>query len=289
MSSKTCYSIASPAEKAGIIGFKPTRNLLSSDGLIHASQRLDTVGLLTRTVSDAVDILLELISHSNQHDVSLKAKLIKDITPSCPTTSLSSMHIGIPWSLQGFTTLPLPKRKAFRHVLAALQRAGATLVHDVHVSGAAEFEAQTPAHKSIILDTDIEFSINAYLSSLATNPQNIHTLRDLIVFTKSCLEEEFPRRNVEVFERAERTHPDDRLHQDMLSRDEYFAGEGGIPGALDSHQCDVLLLPTLSVTMQTFAAKAGSPVLSLPMGVYPDDAPVEKDGNGLVDVAPGIP
>ncbi|KAH5392462.1 hypothetical protein HBI68_241490 [Parastagonospora nodorum] len=287
---ETCYSIVSPAEKAGIIGFKPTRNLLSSDGLIHASQRLDTVGLLTRTVSDAADILLELISHSNHHDVSAKDKLIKDITCSFSKTSLSTMRIGIPWSLQGLTILSLPKREAFRHVLIALQRAGATLVHDVHMPGAAEFEALTPAQKSIILDTDMKTSINTYLSSLVTNPQNIHNLHDLIAFTKACPEEEFPARNVEVLERAERTHPDDTLYLDILSRDEYFAGQGGIPGALDRRRCDVLLLPTLSVTMQTFAAKAGSPVLSLPMGVYAEDTLVERDDrNGLVDVAPGIP
>ncbi|KAH4799537.1 hypothetical protein HBH61_226710 [Parastagonospora nodorum] len=133
--------------------------------------------------------------------------------------------------------------------------------------GAAEFEALTPAQKSIILDIDMKTSINTYLSSLVTNPQNIHNLYDLIAFTKACPEEEFPARNVEVLERAER----------------------GIPGALDRRRCNVLLLPTLSVTMQTFAAKAGSPVLSLPIGVYAEDTLVERDDrNGLVDVAPGI-
>jgi len=199
------------------------------------------------------------------------------------------MRIGIPWNLQGLTTLPLPKREAFRNFLAALHHSGATLVHDMHISGAAEFESLSTASRQIMLDTDMKLAINTYLSSLATNPQNIHTLRDLIAFTKACPAEEYPYRNVEVFERAERTRPDDRLYWDMLSRDGYFAGEGGVPGALDGYQCDVLLLPALSVTMQTFAAKAGSPVLSLPMGVYPHDTPVEKDGNGLVDVAPGIP
>jgi amidase len=200
------------------------------------------------------------------------------------------MRIGIPWSPQGLTILSLPKREAFRHVLTALQRAGATLVHNVHIPGAAEFEALTQRRNPSSSTPTWKTSINTYLSFLATNPQNIHNLRDLIAFTKACPEEEFPARNVEVLERAGRTHPDDTLYLDMLSCDEYFVGEGGIPGALYEQRCDVLLLPTLSVTMQTFAAEAGSPVLSLPMGVYAEDTLVERDeSNGLVDVAPGVP
>jgi amidase len=80
------------------------------------------------------------------------------------------------------------------------------------------------------------------------------------------------------------------LFKKMMAMDEYFIGEGGIDAALSRHRCDVILSPTLSVTLQTFAAKAGSPVLSVPMGVYPLGTRVEKDErNGLVNVAPGIP
>lgn len=44
------------------------------------------------------------------------------------------------------------------------------------------------------------------------------------------------------------------------------------------------------LTLQIFAAMAGSPVLSVPVGVYPADTAVVKDSrNGLVEVAPGIP
>jgi amidase len=76
----------------------------------------------------------------------------------------------------------------------------------------------------------------------------------------------------------------------MLAKDAYFAGDGGIEGALTRHGCHVLLVPTLCVTLQTFAAKAGSPVLSVPMGCYPEGTVVQRDkGNGLVDVAAGVP
>ena len=94
----------------------------------------------------------------------------------------------------------------------------------------------------------------------------------------------------EKIERTEATDRNSELYMEMLARDEYFTGEGGIEGALGRHRCAILLVPTLCVILQTFAAKAGSPVMCVPMGSYPEGTEVEKDGkNGLVNIAPGIP
>lgn len=152
------------------------------------------------------------------------------------------------------------------------------------------YEALSAAEKSVILDTDMKISINYYLSSLATSPQKIPNIQDLIEFTKSHPREEYPARNVAGLERAEATDPENELYKAMLAKDEYFIGDGGILGALNRHRCSVLLIPTLSVTLQMFAAKAASPVMSVPMGLYPAGTEVLKDEkNGLIDVASGIP
>jgi len=75
----------------------------------------------------------------------------------------------------------------------------------------------------------------------------------------------------------------------MLAKDEYIIGEGGIAGAIERKDLDVLMMPTSSMTMSTFATKAESPVLSVPLGYYPPDTEVEYDPkNGLVTVAPNI-
>jgi amidase len=215
---------------------------------------------------------------------------MKDIAPSCTNLDLTNMHIGIPWRLKDLETLHLDKRESFRCVLATLKQAGATLIHDVQITGAEEYEVLPASHKQILLDTDMKHAIDSYLSSLTTNPQNIHDIGELIAFTKACPEEDFPQRNVAGFERAQATSSNERLYCDMMVRDTYFTGPGGIEAALDRHRCDILLIPTLSVTMQTFAAKAGSPVMSVPMGSYARGTVVEEDTkNGLVDIAPGIP
>jgi amidase len=272
------------------VGFKPTRGPISSEGIIHASKRLDTVGLLTRGVNDAMQITRELMCQSSHHSSDMKVKLLQGIGHMCSKSDLTGMCIGIPWHLNDLNSLHGAKVESFKKVLGALKQAGATFVHDVHVTGAEEYEALSVVEKQIILDTDMKIAINEYLASLTTNPQNIQNLRDLVDFIKSCPAEEYPQRNVEGFERAQATDPSSVLYLRMLGRDEHFAGEGGIQGALNRHRCDILLVPTLSVILQTFAAKAGSPVLSVPMGIYPEGTPVEINAkNGLVKVAPNIP
>jgi amidase len=287
---QTCYSVVWPAERSGIIGFKPTRNLISSEGLIHASMRLDSVGLLTRNVNDAKQILLEILNQSAHHSPETKLKMIQDIEPSCSSLDLKDIRIGIPWHLAAFASLHEAKFEPFKRVLSILKSAGATFVHDVRITGAQEFEALSSSERTIILDTDMKIATNSYLSSLTTNPARIHNLQDLIAFTKSCPGEEYPSRNVQVFERADATDPLSETYLKMLARDDYFSGEGGIEGALGRHRCSVLIVPTLCVTLQTFAAKAGSPVMSVPMGAYPEGTVVEIVAkNGLVNIAPGIP
>lgn len=106
------------------------------------------------------------------------------------------------------------------------------MIQDANISGADEYERLPPHEKQIILDNDMKLAINGYLSTLSTNPKNIHNLEDLVDFTRTCPQEEFPQRNAHVLERAEATDPEHPLNREMLAKDAYFMGEGGICGAL---------------------------------------------------------
>ncbi|KAF2127452.1 amidase signature enzyme [Dothidotthia symphoricarpi CBS 119687] len=287
---ETCYSITAPAEKCGIIGFKPSRDVLPSEGIIYASQRQDTVGLLTRTVDDAVLMCMELVPQCGNQLTERQLQIIQHTQATGPSLDLTGIRIGIPRGLRETQDIPACKQEAFEGVIQKLKVAGAQIVNFWNLKGAKEFEGLSQAERHIVLDTDMKIAINAYLGSLTVNPKDINTLYDLIGFLKICPEEEFSKWNVEALERAQATHPSHELYQRMLKRDIYFAGEGGIRGALDRYNCDVLLIPTLSVTMQTFAARAGSPVMSVPMGVFPEETAIERDPkNGMVTAAPGIP
>jgi amidase len=161
---QACYSVVSPAERSGIVGFKPTRNLISSEGIIHASKKLDTVGLLTRNVDDAVQILLELTRQSTHLPCEMQTKLHQAVSPACSTLDLTGVRIGIPWHLPDLTTLHAAKLVSFKTVLALLKRANATLVHSVHITGASAYSSLSTASQQTLLDTDMKTAINTYLS-----------------------------------------------------------------------------------------------------------------------------
>ncbi|CAI6335666.1 unnamed protein product [Periconia digitata] len=280
---ETCYSIVSPAEKSGIVGFKPTRGLIETDGIIFSSHSQDTVGVLTRTVQDAEE-LVSLLG-SNESMLGCESQLLGG--PGSPY--FGRIRIGIPRYIAEVAFLSGPKRVAFLNALGVLKRLGAEL-ESVDFEGAEAYDALSTEEGQIVLDTDMKIALNTYLETLQTNPNNIRTLDDIIAFTKAHPEEEYPARNVAVLERANATDPEDQMYKSMLEKDKFFAGKGGIPGALEKYNVDVILVPSLSVMMSTFVAKAGSPALSLPMGMYPANTKVKLDPrNGMVDIGPGIP
>jgi amidase len=236
-------------------------------------------------------MLREMITHSSHHTTISKQKLLQQFNAACSTPNLKGIRICIPSSLPFFSSLHPAKRTAFHAALSALENASATLVHDITIAGYDTYTALSPLQKNIILGTHMKLAIESYLSSLTTNPNKIHTLQDLITFTQNCPGEEYPARNTKVLERAVYRSPSDPAYLDMLALDSYFiSGAGSIASALDAYKCNLLLIPALDPVLQTLAAKAGSPVLSIPIGMYPDATEVVVDkGNGMVDVAPGVP
>jgi amidase len=164
--------------------------LIPSEGIIHASEQQDTVGVLARTVADAMHVALEIAYQSRHHDLTTKLKLLQDIGPVCLGLDLSGMRIGIPWQLNDGKTMHGSKYEPFKHVLSILKDAGATPIHNFVIAGAEEYENLSKEKKQSILDTDMKHAINTYLSSLTRNPSRINNLQDLIDFTKSCPEED---------------------------------------------------------------------------------------------------
>ncbi|KAF1965603.1 amidase signature enzyme [Bimuria novae-zelandiae CBS 107.79] len=280
---ETCYSIVHPAERCGVVGFTPTRGLLSSEGIIYASAKEDTVGVITKTVNDASG-LVSLLADNEDARGNL-------YVPLAMRTDLCGVRIGIPARglLPEVDNMHSAKQTAFSKLINHLTTCGANIVSVDKISGVATY-AELPARvKGCVLNTDMKTSINNYLSSLITNPNKIHTLDDLIAFTKLCPEEGYPARNVARLEAANATDPSDPLYRYLSSlEDATYATT--IPGTLRDFDLHVLLVPNLSATLQTFAAKAGSPVMSVSMGRYPEDTEIEIDArSNLVDVAPGIP
>jgi aspartyl-tRNA(Asn)/glutamyl-tRNA(Gln) amidotransferase subunit A len=93
-------SIRAPGSFCGIIGFKPTYNLVSKQGLFPLSDTLDHVGTLTRTVQDNA-ILLESIS-SIRFDYAavfsgnikgVKIGVLRSLTDNLENTEIKSLTL----------------------------------------------------------------------------------------------------------------------------------------------------------------------------------------------------
>ncbi len=67
----------------------------------------------------------------------------------------------------------------------------------------------------------------------------------------------------------------------------YFGGEGGVLGALKTYNLDALILPT--DYSSELPARAGLPIVTVPMGFYPSNTKVLESRRGLVRVGPNIP
>lgn len=84
LGTETTGSIIAPAGINSIVGFKPSKDLISTEGVIPLSSTMDTVGPMTKTVKDAVALF-----NASIQDESKKINLNQDLK------DLSNMRIGV--------------------------------------------------------------------------------------------------------------------------------------------------------------------------------------------------
>lgn len=273
---QTVSSIVGPAERSCVVGLKPTRDIVNSEGIIPVSATQDTVGPLAKTVKDVARIL------------SIIAEPPFDYAKDLDRPRIGEVRIGV--LRKPDDMVDKHKLKAFNDGLARLRSIGAIIIDPVAIPGLEEYESLSNSEKSVVLDTEFKVSLEEFLSKLAVNPRNIKTLGQLIEAIKHDRAERFPEWNVEIMERADRTSVHSPSYINMRKRQEYFASDGGIQGALETSGCHVLLAPSGSLTIQGFAAMAGSPAMSVPMGFYPPETEVVTDErSGQVVIGPNVP
>jgi aspartyl-tRNA(Asn)/glutamyl-tRNA(Gln) amidotransferase subunit A len=117
--SDTGGSIRIPSALCGIVGIKPTYDLLSRQGVAALAWTLDTVGPLARSVEDAA-LMLEAM-------LGAPARARVGTVWPIPTVELAGLVIGVP--ADGILTLVEPPvAAAFDAFRAQLERAGARVV-----------------------------------------------------------------------------------------------------------------------------------------------------------------
>lgn len=107
-------SIRIPASYCGIVGFKPSRNLIDTLGLLPLSWTLDTIGTMARTVDDSF--------------LTLAAILGIPMDPAKLPDDISGTTIGIPWQIiEQSSDLSGEMRTAFDEAIAKFKELGAII------------------------------------------------------------------------------------------------------------------------------------------------------------------
>lgn len=273
-----------------MVGLKPTTGLVSRDGVVPVSFDRDAVGVMANKVKDSA-LILSIIAGRDSSDTKtadIPFSTIPDFGKSCSGESLKGVRIGVPRN--GALGIKYYEEEAFQKALDILRAAGAEIIENTNFDGADKFSNLPEGAKDMTVQADFKTAIEGYLASLATNPHNIKTLSDLIEFTKSEEKEEYPKRNVEQWENANRVGPDYDDYVQFQNLMPYFKGEGGVDAAISKHDVDLFVAPSAADPICTLSDISGSPIVTVPLGFSPDDTPVKKDPKSdLITGAPGIP
>lgn len=290
LGTETDGSLVLPASYNNIVAIKPTVGLTSRYMAIPISPRSDTIGPMTRTVKDAAYILQAIagLDPNDNYTSAIPHKEIQDYIAACNASSLFGSRIGVPRHVLTLlaTNTTVPMTNAFENALDHLRAHGATIV-ETSFPLAEEFLASSLS--STVIFADFISSLPTYFSQLSPNPHDIQSLSDLRNFTQNDEREQYPDRDTGLWDLALQqgwNNSDPRFwtaYQRVLT----FGSEGGILGALERDGLDAVVLP--SEFAPHWAAIVGSPIVSVPLGAYPDGTPIEKNSRGLVVAGPGVP
>ena len=246
---------------------------------------------MARTVKDAAEILTVIAGKSDydKRTQQIPFGTIPDYGALCQDTNLSGIRIGVP--KEGIHDVLLSVMNRFDYGIHKLEKAGAEIIENVDFACLKEWDDWDGVTRSSILSADFKKAIDSYLRALDVNPKNFQTLEDLVAWTENQREEEFPSRDTERWHgalRAANLPPEELLRRREKSL--RCSKEDGILGALESHGLDALIYPCTAGYHVSFAARAGYPVITVPLGHYPSHTEEVKNKRGdLVDIAPGVP
>ncbi|KAL9119252.1 MAG: hypothetical protein Q9187_004194 [Circinaria calcarea] len=306
LGTETEGSIIAPSEINNLVGIKPTVGLTSRDLVITISLRQDSVGPMARTVKDAAYILSAIAGRDLKYDNFTSAQpfaVPPDYMKALNSSGLQGARIGIPRNDNIFYELLHGGKRsakngkmilvAFENAVKVLESAGATIVDNTNMTflgnSFEKYISKLSESRDILLDIDLLTSLEKYFSGLQVNPVGIHTMGDLIQYTKSEPREEYSKRNIVSFEHAiflNLTASSSEVWE-AYQAGLQLADEGGIIRAMNVYRLDAIIMPSSGSFF--LPALLGTPVITVPMGGFSEDADVGKRQRDLVDEGPNIP
>lgn len=198
LGTETDGSVINPAERNGIVGFKPTVGLTSRSGVIPESEHQDTVGTFGRTVKDAIYALDAIYGVDLRDNYTLAQQ---GNTPEggyvqflANKTSLQGAVFGLPWN--SFWVYADSEQQAILlSTISLIESAGATIINETEI---LDYETIVSTDgwdwdwgtkrgypnesEYTVVAVDFYNNIQTYLAEL--NNTDIRTLEDIVRFNQ---------------------------------------------------------------------------------------------------------
>ncbi|KAK6992535.1 amidase domain-containing protein [Favolaschia claudopus] len=300
---ETAGSITCPASRNNVVGVKATVGLTSRNGVVPISQHQDTVGPLTRTVTDAA-IVLSAIAGKDSADNYTDAQpdQVPDYTAALKKDALKGARLGVPRTVFIDKTWgPIPAAAAFTDALKTMKDLGAIITDPTNIPNAEDILKNDAGN--IVLETDLKFDIQHYLSTLKEIPTNVHNIADIAAFNDAHKDLEEPALDAYTswnshFIISEPKQLDDAYRAAVEQSHDYSRAEG-IDAVLKQYNLDAFVLPENSFMFQyagfaltaRHVKTAGYPIVTVPLGFQPNDTkPADSGGkDSPIETAPGMP
>jgi amidase len=154
------------AAQTGLVAIRPTRGLISLEGMLPAPLSLDMIGPMARTVADAA-LALELLTEAASNGLADEADSRSYLDAAIAATEhpsgehpLDGARIGVFPSLRGGNA---DVDQAFRGAVTGLERAGA---ETVELRLPAGFESGWREWSALLHSTELRDQLNAYLATV---------------------------------------------------------------------------------------------------------------------------
>ncbi|MCJ1236709.1 hypothetical protein MMC14_004691 [Varicellaria rhodocarpa] len=276
-------SIIIPAEWNNGVGIKPTLGLVSRHIVIFGSPSQDVVGPMARTVQDAAHLLSVVAGKDpkDEYTIAQPFDTPRDYGNALRYSSLQGARIGVP--LNGIRPELYPAQspehmeiilRSFNNSITLLEEAGATIVH-TRFCCLDDPSSQKPwddTFSDTYADADFIPTMNNYLSNLDPTSTTIRDFDDVIEATMNDPREQYPARNIDVWKASKNTKVVSGSPEALEAYQVIYSqcGPNGVFGALEEHGLDALVLPScLSFVLPAYA---GSPVVTVPMGAFDQNA-----------------
>lgn len=317
---ETDGSVIVPADRNAVVGIKPTVGLASTLGVIPEAPSMDTVGPFGRSVEDAtiiLDIIADKTAIPERQADAFKSSPGQYNKARAYTSwlakkdALKGARFGLPsknvWEIAGESVKHKSEYIALKELTKQIEKAGAQLV-DVNLPSAEEIippkgwdweyaagESGSRLSEFEVVKVEFYRSLPNYLNTLKNNKEGILSLEDLVAYNVKHSDQEggvpgthpaWPT-GQDNFDRClESKDCDDAVYFNALEYIVRKSREEGIDAAMrhGEGKLDGLLVPLQAEggVACSIAAKAGYPMITIPVGVNDIGVPF---GMGIIQTA----